>query len=407
MTHAPLRFYFDFISPYAYLAWTQVHDLAARHGREVEPVPVLFAAMLDRYGHKGPAEIAPKRAYIFKDALRQARRVGVPLVPPPTHPFNPLLALRVASLPMEPDARRALISALYRETWGGGPGVTDPAVVAELARAVGLDGDALVRAASEPEAKSRVRAQTAAALDEGVFGVPTLRVDGELYWGFDAWPHIEARLRGEDTVDDEVARRWEHLSASSERRAVAPRAPVTPSDAQLRASAVAWVDAWNRRDLDAILTHYADDIAVCSPRVVERTGAPDGWLRGREALSAYFAAGLANAALRFELVDVTVGVGCMTVVYRRESGVLVTDFAELDAEGRIRRMFACYGRPDDAGATAAPSRGAHVEARERDLVESHSACVAEARGAIKRVPSVRARRCSARRARGSARARGR
>ena len=69
---APLQLYFDFISPYAYLAWTQVHALAARHGRPVQPVPVLFAALLDANGQKGPAEIPRKRVWVFKDTLRHA-----------------------------------------------------------------------------------------------------------------------------------------------------------------------------------------------------------------------------------------------------------------------------------------------------------------------------------------------
>lgn len=238
MSAAPVRVYFDFISPYAYLAWTQIHELAARHGRAVEPVPVLFAAMLDAWGHKGPAEIPPKRAYIFKDALRRARRAGVPLSPPPTHPFNPLLALRVASLPMDAATQRALITGLFRATWGGGGGVTDPAVVASIADAAGLDGAAAVRAAGEAEAKERVRAQTAAAIAEGAFGVPTLVVDGELFWGFDAFDHIDAWLRGDDPVDDAALARWRDLEASSVRRAVRPAAPVTLVPEALRARAV-------------------------------------------------------------------------------------------------------------------------------------------------------------------------
>jgi 2-hydroxychromene-2-carboxylate isomerase len=343
MTGAPIRFYFDFISPYAFLAWTQVHDLAARHGREVEPVPVLFAAMLDTWGHKGPAEIPPKRVYIFKDVLRTAHRLGVALTPPPAHPFNPLLALRVASLPMDEPTRRALITALYRETWGGGRGVTDARVVAEVATSVGLDGERVVRAAQSPDAKERVRAQTAEAIAAGAFGVPSLVVDGELFWGLDAWPHIEARLRGDDPVDAVSLARWENLGAQSVRKAVAPRAAKTLNPTVARALATDWVDAWNRRDLEGILAHYADDVSVCSPRVVERTGAADGWLRGKASLRSYFEKGLANPALRFELVDVTVGVGAMTVVYRRENGALVTDTSELDADGRIARMVACYG----------------------------------------------------------------
>src|SRR5262245_64367925 len=97
LAHAPVRFLFDYLSPYAYIAWTQVHGLAERHGRQVEPVPILFAALLGTYGHKGPAEIPPKRVYTFKHVVRLAHRVSVPLKPPPAHPFNPLLALRVTS----------------------------------------------------------------------------------------------------------------------------------------------------------------------------------------------------------------------------------------------------------------------------------------------------------------------
>lgn len=232
----PIRVYFDFISPYAYLAWTQIHALAGRHGRAVEPVPVLFAAMLDAWGHKGPAEIPPKRAYLFKDALRRARRAGVPLSPPPTHPFNPLLALRLASLPMDVATQRALITALFHATWGGGGGVTDPAAVAALADAVGLDGAAVVREAGGAEAKERVRAQTAAAIAEGAFGVPTLLVDGELFWGFDAFGDIDAKLRGDDPIDDAALRRWHDLEASSVRRAVRPAATVSPGPHPPRAT---------------------------------------------------------------------------------------------------------------------------------------------------------------------------
>lgn len=86
-------------------------------------------------------------------------------------------------------------------------------------------------------------------------------------------------------------------------------------------------------------------MALCSPRVVERTGAADGWLRGKDALRRYFAVGVAAPGLRFDLVDVALGVGALTVVYRRETGALVTDVCELDADGRIARVVVCYGAP--------------------------------------------------------------
>src|SRR5262245_7104705 len=155
-----LRFHFDFVSPYAYLGWTQIHALAGRHGRAVEPVAILFAGVLNHHGQKGPAEIPAKRAYVFKDVARKARRLGVPLAAPPSHPFNPLLALRVASLSLSADEQRRAIEALFAATWATGAGVeTADAVTAALDRA-GLAGAELVARAGAADAKQRLRDQT-------------------------------------------------------------------------------------------------------------------------------------------------------------------------------------------------------------------------------------------------------
>ncbi|HWP65190.1 MAG TPA: 2-hydroxychromene-2-carboxylate isomerase [Candidatus Limnocylindria bacterium] len=214
----PVRFYFDFLSPYAYLAWTQVHTLAERYGREVEAVPILFAALLGAHGTKGPAEIPAKRVYVWKDVLRTARVLGVPLSTPPAHPFNPLLALRVASADLTRGERRRLVDALYAATWGGGPGVTDPEVVARIASDAGFDGPALVRAAGTPALKARLKAQTDEALAHGAFGVPSLLVDGELFWGFDSFGHVERRLAGKDPLGDTDILRWKDLPVGATRR---------------------------------------------------------------------------------------------------------------------------------------------------------------------------------------------
>jgi 2-hydroxychromene-2-carboxylate isomerase len=214
----PIRFLFDYLSPYAYLAWTQVHALAERHGREVEPVPVLLAALLQAHGHKGPAEIPPKRVYTFKHIVRLASRLGVTVLPPPSHPFNPLLALRVSSLPMASETRRALVDRLYAATWTGGPGVEDASAVARIASEVGLDGDAAVAEAGADQVKRRLRAQTEAAIAAGAFGVPTLLVDGELFWGLESLPDVERYLRGEDPVDASDIARWLDLPATATRR---------------------------------------------------------------------------------------------------------------------------------------------------------------------------------------------
>ena len=148
-----MRFYFDYLSPYAYIAWRQLPAIAARRAQPVEPVPVVFGALLGAHGTKGPAEVAAKRRYVLKDAYRKARRAGLPLTLPPTHPFNPLLALRASSLVLPGDVRHRLIDALFAAVWGTGEGIEAPEAVSRIAASVGLDGEAIVRAASQPDTK--------------------------------------------------------------------------------------------------------------------------------------------------------------------------------------------------------------------------------------------------------------
>ncbi|MBV1862657.1 MAG: 2-hydroxychromene-2-carboxylate isomerase [Nannocystaceae bacterium] len=212
-----LRFSFDFISPYAYLAWARLHDFAARHHLDLELEPVLFAALLNAWGHKGPAEIPPKRIYTFKHVVRLAADQGMPLRPPPAHPFNPLLGLRLAALELPSVQQRTIIDVLYARVWASGEGITDSEAVAKALTNAGLDGPGLVEAASSNPAKARLKAFTAAALERGVFGVPTYEIDGELFWGQDSIHHIERFLRGEDPARPNVVAQWANLPAQARR----------------------------------------------------------------------------------------------------------------------------------------------------------------------------------------------
>ncbi len=214
---APVHLYFDFISPYAFVAWK------ATRGRGFTPVPILFAALLNANGQKGPAEIPSKRTYAFKDAYRKGAKLGLAVTPPPTHPFNPLLALRVASLSMPPEERERLVDALFEGAWGGAGGCESADQVLAAATRAGLDGAALLARASEPAAKDALRRATDDALAAGVFGVPSFRVDGEVFWGVDALPHLDDWLRGEDPVPADAASRWADLRASAQR--VRPGSP--------------------------------------------------------------------------------------------------------------------------------------------------------------------------------------
>ena len=200
----PIRFYFDYISSNAYLAWIELPGLAAKHGYEIEIVPTLFAGLLEAHGQLGPAEVRPKAVWMWRNCQRKAALMGVPLHRAKYHPFNPLLALRVSSLPMEEDARARLVTGLMRAVWVDEQHVSEPEVVARVADAAGLDGARLVEEARTPEAKARLRQQTDDAIERWVFGIPTMLVGDELFWGFDDFPYLEKHLAGEDPIDAET-----------------------------------------------------------------------------------------------------------------------------------------------------------------------------------------------------------
>jgi 2-hydroxychromene-2-carboxylate isomerase len=194
-----LDFYFDYLSPYAYLAACHVEALAARHGAALSFRPVLFPALLDHWGQRGPAEIAPKAVHVFRDCLRQARLRGIPFRSPRFHPFRSLSALRLTLA--VPDAERArAVRALFAHGWGRGGDLANDEELGQALTAAGLDGAALLEAARGAAVKQALRTETDAAIARGVFGIPTLAFEGELFWGFDQFPHVELALSGRDPL---------------------------------------------------------------------------------------------------------------------------------------------------------------------------------------------------------------
>ncbi len=188
--------WFDFISPYSYLALTQVEAFGKEHDVRWVVRPLFYAAVLDATGRMGPAEIPVQRAYTLRDILRAAELLGVPLTGPPAHPFRSLLALRTAVLVQDEPVALPLSVALSRAAWGEKRNLEDPAVVAEVASGEGLDGAALVTRAGTDEAKALLRKNTEEAIAAGVCGVPTFGWQGELFWGHDRMSHLAARLSG-------------------------------------------------------------------------------------------------------------------------------------------------------------------------------------------------------------------
>ena len=171
--------YFDFVSPFAYLQSEQLASLAPRVS--IRYRPVLFAGLLSANGQKGPAEISAKRAFTYRFCLWRAKQLGVPLRFPPEHPFNPLPLLRLA---IACDSTADAVHRIFRFVWRDGRLPDLPIEWAELATLLGVpDADARI---STPEVKDELKANTDAAIARGVFGVPTLVMGSELFWGADA-----------------------------------------------------------------------------------------------------------------------------------------------------------------------------------------------------------------------------
>ena len=197
--NAPLDWYFDFISPFAYLQWRRLRrdhaDVA------LNPKPLLFAAILNHVGQLGPAEIPQKRRHTYRIVLWQAREAGIPLHFPPAHPFNPLPALRLCLA--APD-RIAAIDAIFAHLWERGAQGDSIEALADVAKSLGIDDPAA--AISRDEVKRELLANGEEAMALGVFGVPTLKVRDELFWGNDATDLALAYARDPETLDAEMRR---------------------------------------------------------------------------------------------------------------------------------------------------------------------------------------------------------
>ena len=193
-----LSFWFDPISPFAYLAFERLPQVLEGLSYEVAYRPVLFAALLEHWGQKGPAEIEPKRAWTFRHVHWLAQRHGIEIATPTQHPFNPLALLRLllACAPPGGTPNRRACEAVLRHVWQGGGDANDAqrlrALSEELAPRIAPDDASIKRA---------LKASTDAAIARGVFGVPTVEVDGRLFWGLDALPMLSAALRGDPWFD--------------------------------------------------------------------------------------------------------------------------------------------------------------------------------------------------------------
>lgn len=214
-----ITFFFDFISPYAYLAFERLPEILMGRSYSVDYRPVLFAGLLQHHGQLGPAEIRPKRDWTYRQVLWLAHQAGVPMQLPAAHPFNPLALLRLAVACSEGGLpNRYVTETIFRHVWRGGRDAADPqrlqALVQQLAPARDMHSDAV---------KSQLKGHTEQAVARGLFGVPTLELDGRLFWGLDALPMVRDYLAGDSWF---ASGAWDEaalLPAGITRRPAAPQ----------------------------------------------------------------------------------------------------------------------------------------------------------------------------------------
>lgn len=190
-----LSFHFDPVSPYAYLAFEALPQALEGCSYVVDYRPVLFAGLLKHWGQKGPAEIDPKRVWTFRHVAWRARELGVPIATPASHPFNPLSLLRLtlACAPAGGLPNRRVVEAVLRHVWcGDGADPNDPTRLRALGEALAPRRDP-----ADPALKAELRALTETAIAARIFGVPTIEVDDQHFWGLEALPMLKAYLQGD------------------------------------------------------------------------------------------------------------------------------------------------------------------------------------------------------------------
>ena len=191
--------YLDFISPYAYLAFESLPESLMGVSHRMAYKPVLFAAMLKHHRQLGPAEIAGKREWTYRQVLWQAKQLGVPLDMPQSHPFNPLALLRLAvACSAEGEPNRYVCETIFKHVWQGGAAADDAARLQALAQQLTPQ-----RSVDAPDVKDQLKTNTDEAIARGVFGVPSFCVDDKVFWGLDALPMLRAYLDGVQWFDTE------------------------------------------------------------------------------------------------------------------------------------------------------------------------------------------------------------
>ena len=190
-----LDFYFDYGSPTAYLAYTQIPGLAKRTGATVNYKPILLGAIFQATGNRSPVEVPAKGRYMTEDLKWFAARYGVPFQWNPHFPINTLSLMRGATYAQRADCLLPYSNAMYGALWADGINMNEPQEVAKVLAAAGLPVQEFVAAIQDPAIKQALKSATDEALSRGLFGAPTFFVGERMHFGQDRLPYVEELLR--------------------------------------------------------------------------------------------------------------------------------------------------------------------------------------------------------------------
>ncbi len=209
MSTKAIDWYFDFISPYAYLQWQRLRREAPTLA--LKPKPVLFAGLLNHWGNKGPVEIPPKRGWTYAHSLWVARRHDIPMRLPAAHPFNPLPLLRLA---IALGATEDVVDRLFSFVWRDGLLPSDPDAWQDLLDELLVESSEI----NSEQVKAELHANCEQAIAAGAFGVPTAVVGEQLFWGADATDMLLAFVSGDPFFASDGFREAYRLPAAAHRR---------------------------------------------------------------------------------------------------------------------------------------------------------------------------------------------
>lgn len=192
-----LDFYFDFGSPAAYLAYTQLPKICAESGASINWLPMLLGGVFQATGNSSPAAVPAKGKYMFGDLQRFAARYGVPFKHNPFFPINTLMLMRGAvGLQMRKDDRfGAYLKAIFEAIWVGGKNLNDLAVTGAVLHDAGFDAAAMLALVNQQDVKDRLKALTQQAVERGIFGAPTMFVGQTMFWGQDRLDFVREALK--------------------------------------------------------------------------------------------------------------------------------------------------------------------------------------------------------------------